>query len=134
MVVIVFRSKIRQGVDMAALQALGARMYELASAMPGFMSYKDYAAADGESLTLVAFESEPARMAQPSGASLGPGAGSPGLLFRLPHPDLPADPRIQVLRRRRPRGDVLAQASAGSRACRGAAHGSRLTGVSKKGG
>jgi heme-degrading monooxygenase HmoA len=30
-------------------------MYELASAMPGFLSYKDFAAADGENLSLVEF-------------------------------------------------------------------------------
>ena len=33
-------------------------MYALASAMPGFVSYKDFSASDGESLTLVEFESE----------------------------------------------------------------------------
>ena len=57
MVVTVFRSRLRDGVDMAALEALGARMYELASAMPGFVSYKDFAAQDGELLTLIEFES-----------------------------------------------------------------------------
>jgi heme-degrading monooxygenase HmoA len=43
---------------MAALEKLGARMYELGSAMPGFVSYKDFAAADGESVTLVEFDTE----------------------------------------------------------------------------
>jgi heme-degrading monooxygenase HmoA len=58
MVVIVFRSRLREDIDMAALEALGGEMAAIASAMPGFLSYKDYAAADGELLTLVEFESE----------------------------------------------------------------------------
>lgn len=57
MVVIVFRTRLREGVDLQELERVGMRMYELASAMPGFISYKDFAAADGESLTLVEFDS-----------------------------------------------------------------------------
>lgn len=53
--VIVFRSRLRPEADLAALEAAGARMYELASAMPGFISYQDFTAADGESLALVEF-------------------------------------------------------------------------------
>lgn len=34
-------------------------MYELASAMPGFVSYKEFKADDGEILSLVEFPSEP---------------------------------------------------------------------------
>jgi len=55
MVVVVFRSRIREDADVAALEAAGARMFELASAMPGFLSYKDYAAADGEYVSIVEF-------------------------------------------------------------------------------
>lgn len=58
MVVIVFRSRLRDDIDLPALEALGAEMAAIATAMPGFLSYKDYAAADGELLTLVEFESE----------------------------------------------------------------------------
>jgi heme-degrading monooxygenase HmoA len=58
MVVTIFRSRLREGIDGSALEALGMRMYELASAMPGFISYKDFAAADGEALALVEFEDE----------------------------------------------------------------------------
>jgi heme-degrading monooxygenase HmoA len=58
MVVIVFRSRLREDIDMAAAEALGVEMAGIAAAMPGFLSYKDYAAADGELLTLVEFESE----------------------------------------------------------------------------
>ena len=58
MIVIVFRSRIRADADMAALGAMGERMYELASAMPGFLSYKDFTAEDGESVTVVEFATE----------------------------------------------------------------------------
>jgi len=58
MVVTIFRSRIRDGADMAAIEAAGGRMYELASAMPGFVSYKDYTAADGESVAIVEFADE----------------------------------------------------------------------------
>ena len=47
MVVIVFRSRIRPGVE-EEMEKVGARMYELAASMPGFISYREYAAADGE--------------------------------------------------------------------------------------
>lgn len=55
MVVVVFRSRIKPGAE-AELEALGARMYELGTQMPGFVSYKDYVAADGESVAIVEFD------------------------------------------------------------------------------
>jgi heme-degrading monooxygenase HmoA len=57
MVVIVFRSRLRSGIDEQELGKVGARMYEIASAMPGFISYKDFASQDGENVTIVEFES-----------------------------------------------------------------------------
>ena len=57
MVVVVFRTRLKAGIDEAELAALGERMYEIAAAMPGFVSYKDFAAADGESVAIVEFES-----------------------------------------------------------------------------
>ena len=57
MVLTVFRTKLRPGCDQAALESLGARMHALAVQMPGFISYKDFVAADGESVSLVEFES-----------------------------------------------------------------------------
>ena len=57
MIVIVFRSRLREGVDLGELARLGGRMYELASAMPGFVSYKDFASEDGENVSVVEFES-----------------------------------------------------------------------------
>jgi heme-degrading monooxygenase HmoA len=56
MVVVVFRSRVREGVG-EALSQVGQRMYELASSMPGFISYKDFVAEDGENVAIVEFES-----------------------------------------------------------------------------
>jgi heme-degrading monooxygenase HmoA len=55
MIVVVFRTRVNEGVE-AELEELGGRMYELASAMPGFRSYKDFAAEDGEFVSIVEFE------------------------------------------------------------------------------
>lgn len=57
MVVVIFRSRLRVGVDPSPLAPIGERMLALASEMPGFISYKDFAAADGESVSVVEFES-----------------------------------------------------------------------------
>ena len=56
MVVVIFRSRLKPGVE-PEIQALGTRMYELAARMPGYVSYGEYQAADGESLAVVQFES-----------------------------------------------------------------------------
>jgi heme-degrading monooxygenase HmoA len=61
MIVTVFRARLRPDLNADVLSQLatrGARMYELASAMPGFISYKDFSAADGESVSIVEFETE----------------------------------------------------------------------------
>lgn len=58
MVVVVFRSRVRQGLSPEVLRELeqrGARVAELAPTMPGFVSYKDFASPDGESVTVVEF-------------------------------------------------------------------------------
>ena len=57
MVIIVFRARLRPDVDQQAMAHLGQRMYEIASSMPGFISYKDFAAGDGEGVSIVEFES-----------------------------------------------------------------------------
>src|SRR5262249_39171726 len=57
MVIIVFRGRLRPGVDQQSLAELGQRMYALASSMPGYISYKDFAAEDGESVSIIEFES-----------------------------------------------------------------------------
>lgn len=56
MVVVVFRSKVRDGVD-EELAQVSRRMLDLASSMPGFLSYKDFVAEDGENVSIVEFES-----------------------------------------------------------------------------
>ncbi len=63
MIVVVFRARLRDEVDLSALEPLGERMAELAAAMPGFISYKDYSAPDGENVTVVEFASEPELLA-----------------------------------------------------------------------
>ena len=54
-IVVVFRSRLRANADLPALETAGMRMYELASTMPGFISYKDFTAEDGESVSIVEF-------------------------------------------------------------------------------
>ena len=58
MILTVFRSRARPDADLALLEKIGVRMHELATRMPGFISYKDFASADGETVTIVEFESE----------------------------------------------------------------------------
>lgn len=54
-IVITFRTRLHPGFE-AELADLGTRMYGLAASMPGFLRYQDYAAADGEFITLVEFD------------------------------------------------------------------------------
>ncbi len=57
MIVVVFRTRMRNDADLAEAESMGLRLYELASAMPGFVSYKEFAAEDGECVAVVEFES-----------------------------------------------------------------------------
>jgi heme-degrading monooxygenase HmoA len=57
MVVVVFRARLKPTADQTALVQLGQRMYALASSMPGYLSYKEFAAEDGETVAIVEFES-----------------------------------------------------------------------------
>jgi heme-degrading monooxygenase HmoA len=52
MFLVVFRSRKRADIDSAAYSADGASMQALARAQPGFLSFKSYAAEDGEALDL----------------------------------------------------------------------------------
>ena len=59
MVVVVFRSRVRSDLPapvLAELEALAVRAAEIAPTMPGFVSYKDFASPDGESVSVVEFE------------------------------------------------------------------------------
>ena len=56
MVVTVFRSRLRaEHAD--EFQRVADRMAEIARSMPGFISYKVFAAADGERCSIIEFES-----------------------------------------------------------------------------
>ena len=57
MMVIVFRARVKPGVEQDYMKA-GMRMTELAQKMPGYISQKSFAADDGEWVTIVEFESE----------------------------------------------------------------------------
>lgn len=52
MFLVVFRNRKRADMDAAAYAADAARMEELAQAQPGFLSFKSYAADDGEVIAL----------------------------------------------------------------------------------
>jgi heme-degrading monooxygenase HmoA len=56
MVVVVFRSRLKPGIE-KELEETDARMAALAATMPGFVSYRQYASADGEDVAVVEFES-----------------------------------------------------------------------------
>jgi heme-degrading monooxygenase HmoA len=56
MVVVVFRSRLKPGIEKEIIE-MDARMAELAASMPGFVSYRQYASADGEGVAVVEFES-----------------------------------------------------------------------------
>lgn len=56
MMVIVFRNRLKPGVD-AEYDAHASRVFEIAQRMPGFVSSKDFAADDGERCTVIEFAS-----------------------------------------------------------------------------
>lgn len=51
MIVVMFRSRVRQENE-EEYGRYAQRMVEIAKSMPGFLSYKTFAAADGERLTI----------------------------------------------------------------------------------
>ena len=52
MFLVVFRNRKRTGYDVAAYQADSERMEAMASAQPGFVSFKSYTGEDGEVIAL----------------------------------------------------------------------------------
>lgn len=58
MFLVVFRNRKRDDIDAAAYQAEAERMEELASAQPGFISFKSYTADDGEVIALSEWSDE----------------------------------------------------------------------------
>jgi heme-degrading monooxygenase HmoA len=63
MFLVVFRNRKRAGHDAAAYAADASRMEALAHEQPGFLSFKSYAAEDGEVVALSEWESEEAARA-----------------------------------------------------------------------
>jgi heme-degrading monooxygenase HmoA len=57
MIVVVFRVRLKANVDEHSLIRANERMSELAKAMPGYISYKNFIADDGEGVSIVEFES-----------------------------------------------------------------------------
>lgn len=60
MVIVVLGTELRKGADVADYVARSERMDELVRQIPGFISVKNYTAADGEEITLARFASEEA--------------------------------------------------------------------------
>ena len=60
MVLCVFGITWKEGADMEREAALARRMAETVSRRPGFISYKSYAAADGDRIGIIRFESREA--------------------------------------------------------------------------
>lgn len=50
-----FRSRLRAGAENAGYPEWAARMVDTARAMPGFVDFKTFVAADGERLSLITF-------------------------------------------------------------------------------
>jgi len=59
MIVTIFRSRLNSGAE-EEYSPMAKRMSELARTIPGYVSHKGFAAADGERVTIVEFESEEA--------------------------------------------------------------------------
>ncbi|MEO6041612.1 MAG: antibiotic biosynthesis monooxygenase [Croceibacterium sp.] len=63
MFLVVFRSRKRADIDQAAYEAEAAAMEALARAQPGYLSFKGYAADDGESVAVSEWTDEAAARA-----------------------------------------------------------------------
>jgi heme-degrading monooxygenase HmoA len=59
MVIVLFETRLRPEVVMSENEATAARMVELASRMPGFVSFRYFTSPEGNELAVVQFESEP---------------------------------------------------------------------------
>jgi heme-degrading monooxygenase HmoA len=57
-IVVLFSTTHREDFPEAEYRETSARMHEIVEAMPGFISYKEYEAEDGEAVGVVRFESE----------------------------------------------------------------------------
>lgn len=57
MVIVLIRTALRPGADVAAYEVLGAQMYEILSKIPGFLGAGSYTSEEGEEIGVVRFES-----------------------------------------------------------------------------
>ena len=57
-VIVVFRSRMRADADLDAYAATSARMHELVSQHPGFISIENFSTPEGDEVSLERFESE----------------------------------------------------------------------------
>lgn len=60
MIVVLFSTTPRADLDLEDYQRASARMRELVTTVPGFISYNTYRAEDGEGIAIVRFDSEQA--------------------------------------------------------------------------
>lgn len=60
MIVVPFETELRQGAAGPEYDALGERMWEIASSMPGFVSLDSFSTGDRKEAAIVRFESEEA--------------------------------------------------------------------------
>ncbi len=60
MIVVTFRNRLAADLDVEEYQRRSAALYDIASRLPGFRSFRSYTAADGERLALIEFESREA--------------------------------------------------------------------------
>ena len=58
MVVVLFGTKKREGIDLEEYGARNERMYELVQQIPGFLGIKGYVSEDGDRVSIARFESE----------------------------------------------------------------------------
>lgn len=57
MVIVLIRTKLRGGADLAGYEVLNVRMEEILREIPGFVDVKGYESSDGDEVGLVRFES-----------------------------------------------------------------------------
>jgi heme-degrading monooxygenase HmoA len=59
-VFVLIRTSLRPGADLAAYEAMNARMEALVSQIPGYLGIKGYTSEDGDSVAIAQFESHDA--------------------------------------------------------------------------
>lgn len=56
MIVVIFRTRLKEGADQDALAALTREMRDRVRTIPGFVSIKEFETADGEGIAVAEFE------------------------------------------------------------------------------